>query len=102
MAMPVIKLTCPACRKPNELDLSSVRCLRCGCDLRMLVQVAAAASRHRDMAKHYLSTGDYSAARLHAQTARKLHATDTTTAVAKIAGAAARARTRRSLPFRTA
>jgi hypothetical protein len=59
----MMRLTCPACRKPNEIaGLTEATCSRCGCDLACLCAVQLAAARSQLAAASALRLRDWPAA----------------------------------------
>lgn len=66
-------MKCPTCRAPWREE---PECPRCGSDLAPLMQLAAAAWRHRTAAAAALIAGRWNEAVQHAAEANRLHRTD--------------------------
>lgn len=66
-------MRCPTCRAPWRED---PECARCGSDLAPLMQLAAAAWRHRTAAAAALTAGNWDEAAHHAAEANRLQRTD--------------------------
>ncbi len=68
-----MRVTCPACRKPNDFFESPAFCQRCGADLTSLLAVEQAAFRYRRAALGALHRRDWETAMDHAEQSWSLH-----------------------------
>jgi hypothetical protein len=64
----MVQLTCPCCRKSNELlEADAATCARCGCDLSSLLAVRRRAKAFLDAALTALRARNWSLAREYAE-----------------------------------
>ena len=80
-------IQCPACSKENDAAATS-DCARCGCDLSMLRQIAAAAAAHLRRALETLTRAEWPLALAHAQRSWELVHTRQSAQAACLAAAA--------------
>ena len=66
-------LRCPVCRAKFR---ETRQCSRCGADLSVLMTLAEAAHRYRELARQAVRTGAFKKARGLAKQAQKFHATE--------------------------